>query len=1521
VKGRRSELARIHARRRRVLALCFFSALLGLVVLSAIPRSAGAEGGGGALVAEPVLTATAYGVKTLFGASPGEASGEIWGAGESAREQGDIVRYTDAGGWEAMPDPIDSEGNPVPLSNAAIPAAASAGRTTYAGGLVAAASLGSIGGEGAQALIVRNPGGPLRAVEAPGAPLLEGSEKLFAASSNSSSVRLAAVEEPGGETGAFVVPTVNLGTVKAVLHYAGGTWSREAICTKPAPEPCGARSTGFSPIAIESTGPGNSWLLARQQTSSERGSGHLELLRREGTVWRPQALSANGLTSLFGKETVEPSPGVKVKVAIREKGQPLTVTSQGVWVDATLTQGAESSDATFFYNPEKGEVTGSWCNLIGGAATMCHGELPSQLPAGEGRSFGWPGGGAPTEEFGSRTITGVGQGAILIFEHGGFTKVPLDGNGGSAAGAALTSPDEGWLGPSYHLTRAPIASGLQPWPVPFRRPLTAIAPQPGATVGALGSQAIAVGDEGQVARYTVGVGWQPEALLTGSGAAAKPDLRGVAWPEPGFAYAVGSEGAMWMWRAGTGLWEPDPGAPTNLVRGNFTGIAFQPGEPDRGYAVGKQGLLLGYGRRWTQESLPAGVDPEVNITSIAFAGSEALATYTIPVSAPNGGVTYEGGLLVNDGGGWQVEEEAAKVLEGAEAGQEGVAPRRVAGLPDGGAVIAGVTGGVIEREGPGAPWHVVPGGPLGYPVAVAAIREGGQLRAILSVEGNANGTPTISAERTTDEPQAIGKPSPGQPPLLTSPYPLPKDGFIVRQTATGWRDEQHQSYAAPEHVVGQSQYDLPRVPDAVLALLLNPESGEGWAVGGNTGEDGGATFSYQREGVQTGSVVRVGAAASPPENVQKRPIQIPAKAATFAIGGNAACVGPCASLAGAGIGPDVWLRSAVGKAAEINGLRAFLYTGTGVASGLSGLGRLAFGEEEAAYARRLGAAAGALPVYAAPSESDLFEASPTEKNLSVFAAEFEGFPEPFGKSPLPVAGGVVAGEAAADPSVNDSYWFESTSLAGENPVRVIVLDYSIAPLSGEKECWLATQLAIAKARKVPAIVVGNREVGSEAELRRILVTGEDPLCPLPEPGAASAYFFKVNANRQQTLNWEGASIPAYGTGTLGYVPITDPGTNQHSPASGFLLAAVGEPNPLTDVAPVTVSLVPNVSSLAIYATDGTLLRRSQPALFEALARRPVAGYSCIGSNAPSACESVSPDPYVQIPDRCIRGFEGASCASEIPAEYRFTSSHPDIANFVEVDPASTNPRAVYLKNGKPVADPESGLLCAFNAGTTTVTVETGGLAYSTPVTVQAGSVSQPCGTVPLENPPVLLGAPTVPPPPPTPNPGPNFTPQGGAIPTPPGPPAPITHLQPQTQTPPPVHNPIKPPAPASLPYFLNPNPIILPVPVIVPPPPAPVLEPTPPTGTSPITEPASSPETEEEDETAFDLVHQMSAYRHQRAPGVAATLSSSSGGGPSIRFFVPALVLLLALAGAGVATPRRRPSKLAYEPRATSRRL
>jgi hypothetical protein len=1530
---RRRHAAQV-ARRRRLFSLLAFLGLLGIVIAAAKPAAVRAEAGG-PIVAEPVVPASAAGATLLFGPSPNEAAGEVWGEGTAPGGNGDLIHYTDEGGWEPVPYPVEEDGGT--QTELEIPHVANAGRTTPAGGVVTVAQLGPRPETNAEskpeALLVRDPGGQFRAVEPPEGFLAEG-ELLFQREGLAPSVHLAAVEEADGKTGAFILPFNTSGKIlTSVIHYDGSSWTREPICVTAAPAPCDVPAVaGTAMIAIEAAGPGNAWMLARlpRESAFKPGKG-LALLHRTEGEWRLAPLGGP-LGALYAVEESTVA-GKKVFVTPREKGQPLTVSGNGVWVDASVQVGsreARPSSATVYYDsgegdPGFGQLTGAWCDPLPGTEAaviepFCPAQLHSDLAQGEGRSFAWAGSGA-AGDFGTRAITGIGRGAMLVFENGAWSRIPLAGNGGAEAGAALSSPDEGWLGPSLRLTREPIRSSLVPWPLPFRHPLTAVAPQPGVPVGELSSEALAVGESGQVARYLPGIGWQPESLLSGNGSRATPNLTGVAWPTPGLAFAVGSEGAMWLWRASTNLWEADPGAPSSWVHGNFTAIAFDPNEPERGYAVGQQGLLLGYGRRWEQEALPPELGPEPNFTSVAFAGNEAIATWTEAIAPENPNFVSEAisGVIVNDGTGWRAEPQAAEALLAAagrssvvsatEGRRSAVPPRLVAGLPDGGAVIAGGTGEIIEREGAGDPWHAVPGSQLGQPAALSAVREGGQLRAIVSVESSPVAGFGYSPS-VTEEPQGAIHPGPDQPPLLLEPYGLPPTGFIVRQTATGWRDEEHQAFPTPGGSDDQESshaLDMPRMPDAVLALLVSPDGSRGWAVGGQTGEQAsaGAVGEIQREGLQTSAAMRFGEEAAPPPNAATAPVPVTPGEATFAIGGNAQCADTCADLSKTGIGPDVWLENAVGKAAATPGVRAFLYTGSSVAKGLE-LAKISpdeFGEEEAAYADRLGSAAGALPVFAAPSPTDVYESS-----LETFAREFEGFEEPFGSGAD--AGGIVPVSAGDRATGNYSYAFESSGSTGAERVRVIVLDYLSAPLDQDAQCWLAGQLDEARVAGAPAIVVANREVGTDAGLSQLLLTGADEttgvVCPQTEPGAASAYFFdQPEGNTIGSVSFGGAAIPEYGTGSLGYARIPDSRVNEFPAPSGFLLASVDTAarNPLTNVAPVGARMIPSIGSLAMYAADGTLLRRSQVALFEGLARRPEAGWECIGNDAPQICEGVEPDSYVQIPYRCVIA---RNCGTQIAPEYRFTSSSPDIANFVRADPATGNPRSVYLSpEGKSEPDPTSGLLCAFNSGTTTVSIETGGLVYSVPVTVQAGSVQRPCGTVPRTDLPAAVPAITPPPPPPASQPP--FKSPPGALPPPPVPtPTPTPTQIPVVGPAPVVPHPVHPaPAPPPAPTFFGAPSSVFPVPGFAPPPPPTVPEPVPPSGTStvevssPVAQSAVAPEEKREAEAAIQQVHHMSVYEPE---------------GFNLPPAVPIVaVLALLVGGCGLVGTRRR-ERLAYVP-------
>ena len=270
------------------------------------------------------------------------------------------------------------------------------------------------------------------------------------------------------------------------------------------------------------------------------------------------------------------------------------------------------------------------------------------------------------------------------------------------------------------------------------------------------------------------------------------------------------------------------------------------------------------------------------------------------------------------------------------------------------------------------------------------------------------------------------------------------------------------------------------------------------------------------------------------------------------------------------------------------------------------------------------------------------------------------------------------------------------------------------------------------------------------------------------------------------------------------------------------------------------------------------------------------------------------DPYTLFPpNQCLV----AGCAARISPEYSFTSSDPDIADFVKQDPASTNLRKPFIDaNDKVVTDNSSSLLCPFNAGTTTVTVSAGGFSYSEQVRVQGGSVQRPCGTRPLRPDRfVRNSAGAAPPPPPPPpsappsNPPLSFTPPASPSAPPPSPTPP---------PPPPPPPPVDPFLPlAAVPLAL--------VPAIVPPPPPPIVRPLPPGGA-----PARTYQVEEKREEEAAIEESQAFSRHE-----------SNEGGLTAPPYLLGAALILALAGASVRggpgarrRPRAVPSPAAIAP-------
>ncbi len=520
----------------------------------------------------------------------------------------------------------------------------------------------------------------------------------------------------------------------------------------------------------------------------------------------------------------------------------------------------------------------------------------------------------------------------------------------------------------------------------------------------------------------------------------------------------------------------------------------------------------------------------------------------------------------------------------------------------------------------------------------------------------------------------------------------------------------------------------------------------------------------------------------------------------------------------------------------------------------------AYTREQQAYRADLDAA-GALPVYVTPTPSDLDASS----SLDTFAAAM-GSDAPVGSAPP---------GTPQPPAGSGAYAIESAGKGGS--VRVIVLDFTASVLGAGELEWLSAQLAQAHAANVPAIVMGSADI---ADPNASNYDGQDAatLSAALLAGGASAYLFdSPSENRVEQIGSGAEAIPAYGSGTLGYVP---PPVSPEAflGASGFLNVSVNVAarNATTNRAPLSATLIPSIAQLGLDATGGTLLRRSSVSLFQGLARRPAGGLELTGGLG-SSSGTIAPDPYVPIPETCI----GAVCSRVIAPEYAFTSSNPDIGNFVAQEPSNPNPLAV-LQNakGEPIPDPHSGLFCAFNSGTTTVTIATGGLSYSEQVTVQAGSVEQPCGTVPLKNPPApAVGAPAPPPVAPAPASPPASPAPLAVVPPPPPAPAPVT---------PPPPPPPSTPAPAPTPFFFRPLLAAPLVAAVLPPPPV-LARPIPPSGAATVSVLAVAPKEEQEDEEAVENARaSMAAYQpeeehHLPALSLLALIVIAAGAGTGIR--------------------------------------
>lgn len=1394
-----------------------------------VAASTASESSGGASV---LFTSTAGSDAWAFSTLPRAAAlptGERFSRGGD--DQQSVIMQNPAGaGWSVVETPLKADGTPVARID---PKWSSMQMTALGGGAMIASASGSDA-----VLFVREQQGRFRATQ-PSAALLP-NERL----ADGQRAPLAVLHEDS--TIVFLAAVGS--SVETVLRVSGGTWTRESIVL-----PTGV--TELKILGISATSESNAWLVAESAT---RG---VLLMRREaGGIWREQPLGE----PLFA-ESATPGAGVSDVAALDGSGSrmgttPIAVTAVGVWIDGSMTVAGEMRSFTLFYSIPDGEVKQSWCDVPSGPP-LCGRPLGLEFSTVHGyRSLAWPGSG-----FGSRLITNpLGGNAREESNRGTWAR--LDGEyfqrhpGGFAniVSASMRNAADGWIGTTQRVAASFPASRLTEWSSGVRGPITDIAPEP-LSAASLEASALVVGLNGTVSRYQPGSGWSTEFLLSANGFVERPNLRAVAWPRPGRAFAVGEKGAMWVWRSETDLWERDAGAPPGFLD-HLTGVAFDPNDPDRGYAVGRAGTILEYGKSWQRvcaqgSSEPncasesfEGDAPESDIRQIAFAGSRAMA------------VTSRG-LLISDGNGWRYDDDlAALIAPRLPASRVPTMLVSVAGLPDGGAMVAGTGGLAAVKDSANSRWRLVEQ-PLAHLAVheIALRRSAGQLQAIASVSPGER-FPAV---------ESLPTPDPNSPPPLLPAPEIPSDGYLLRWDGTNWTDVQNAAFGSPE-----TTKDRAAKSDPILGLAAAAD-GSAWAVGGWTGRRDaflrGSNVDAQARIAQTSYIGRFkdGAADLVAGNATSTGVEQPTSGVNFVVGGHSVCEQvSCWQSAVGGTGPDRLLDASLALAAKLrspasNGSRFMLYTGGRAAPGsdvdegdILSLGtRLASRPE--------------LPVFPAVSKQDTVASSATVQTAW---------------SPLQQPAGNAVSSSGITPRGTGSggrthYSFDSQGASGR--LRVIVIDNSKGSLAASdphqnpavasQRDWLRDELRDARVAGLPAVVMGSRDLNHRFE-PSLGNRADDALeiARLLRDEGASAYFYERPEEHRVTRIPAGDqdAIPSFGTGTLGYRSEIDQSSTGASAAFGHagLLAVnvdVAARDAATNRAPVSVKMIPLVSGLSLEAIDGTQLRRSRAALFSGLARKPLGGDRWLPDTQDGASPSGS-DPYTVLPVEACRI---AGCDTRVQPQYTFSSSDPDIADFVKVDPNSSNLRKPLLDaQQKTISDSSSGLLCAFNAGTTTVSVSSGGLTYSRQITVQPGTVQSPCGTRPLSRDRFASDAQA-----------PGFDPPSGSPPITPTIALTIPALlaaKPRAGLP-------RLPQPLSLPALTEPGF----GPLVVPPPPPPSLaRPIPPTGgMSRVYEEKREEEAATEDSQAYALV------RLEESPPLVPTIGL--------------LILLAALAG--TALPRR----------------
>ncbi len=352
-----------------------------------------------------------------------------------------------------------------------------------------------------------------------------------------------------------------------------------------------------------------------------------------------------------------------------------------------------------------------------------------------------------------------------------------------------------------------------------------------------------------MARYKPGQGWLPESLFGPGERIEQPEpARGrLADPDARLRGRRSRRNVALAW--GNGPVGTRPGDAAELprqplrdrLRSRRTRRAATRSAPQ---AVGHGGVLLRYGKTWTPETeLPAEAQ-NAQFTGIAFAGSEALVAYNVQRN-PQGTAVQRRPARQRRQRLADRPGRAAGDRLGARAGRRRPARRRRGGAGGRRRTRVAPVRARIGRGPVAAEATPLPSGARGLAGALSA-----------KAARCARCSPPAARGGVT-------KAIPSEPPPGFPPYEQQRRrrrgggaeaGAMLRQTATGWRDERHDINPVKQGR-SYSEYDAPSHPDPAVAALVSRRTAR------KPGSSAASPSEDERE--QTADVARYPAGAAP----------------------------------------------------------------------------------------------------------------------------------------------------------------------------------------------------------------------------------------------------------------------------------------------------------------------------------------------------------------------------------------------------------------------------------------------------------------------------------------------------------------------------------------------------------------------------------------------------------------------------------------------------------------------------------